>query len=244
MVKDRLWKDYQVHNNIDIKNKLIEEYAHIIKIVASRMYNFYGGKVEFDDLMGFGSLGLIDAIDKFDPYRGVKFETYAQLRIKGEIIDNLRKIDWVPRTLRSKAKLVERTIYDLENKLNREVNTEDISKELKMTLKEIEEVLKEVNSFNISSLDDILINRGEEPIDYLEDPQSIVESKEYIKMISNIISELPRKEKDVITLYYYEELNYREIGEIINLSESRISQIHSNAIKNIKKQLNRININN
>ncbi|MBS4536026.1 FliA/WhiG family RNA polymerase sigma factor [Clostridium sp. D2Q-14] len=244
MVRDKLWKDYQVHDSIEIKNKLIEEYAHIIKIVASRMYNYYGGKVEFDELMGFGSLGLIDAIDKFDPYKGVKFETYAQLRIKGEIIDNIRKNDWVPRTLRTKAKLVERTMYDLENKLDREVHVEDISKELNMSVKEIEEVLKEINSFNVSSLDDIMFNRGEDPLDYLEDPQFIVESKEYIEIISDIILDLPKKEKDVITLYYYEELNYKEIGKIIQLSESRISQIHSKAIKNIRKQLNRININN
>lgn len=237
MLTDKMWREYQVHSDNEIKNRLIEEYAYIIKIVSSRMYNYYGGKVEFDDLMGFGALGLIDAIDKFDPFKGVKFESYAQIRIRGAIIDNLRKLDWVPRSLRAKSKLIVKCIYELENKLNRDVTTEDISKELNMTNKEIDDTIKEIHSFNISSLDDIILNKGEQPLDRTEDPQSIIEAKEYKNLIANIISNLPEKEKIVVTLYYYEELSYKEIGKVVGLSESRISQIHSKAIKRIRNQL-------
>ncbi|WP_207751325.1 sigma-70 family RNA polymerase sigma factor [Anaeromonas frigoriresistens] len=240
MLKDKMWKDYHEYSDIHMKNKLIEEYAYIIKIVASRMYNYYGGKVEFDDLMGFGALGLIDAIDKFDPYRGAKFETYAQLRIRGTIIDNLRKLDWVPRALRAKSKLIERTIYNLENKLHRDVTSEEISKELNIPVKEVEVILKEINSFNITSLDEIILNNGEQPLDISDDPQNIMEESEYIETLTDIILELPEKEKMVITLYYYEELNYKEIGKVIDLSESRISQIHSKAIKKLKNQLSKL----
>jgi len=237
MLKDEIWKEYQIHEDLNKKNILIEEYAYIIKIIASKMYNLYGGKVEFDDLLGYGSLGLIDAIDKFDITKGVKFETYAQHRIRGTIIDNLRKNDWVPRTLRTKAKLIKNTIMELENKTGKNVTYEDISIKLNIEINEVENIMKEINRFNINSLDEIISNSGIEPLDTKDDPQLIIEDKEFLHTLASYIDKLAKNEREVITLYYYEELNYKEIGSILKLSESRISQIHSKAIKKLKSKL-------
>lgn len=237
MLKDEIWKEHQIHDDLNKKNILIEEYAYIIKIIASKMYNLYGGKVEFDDLLGYGSLGLIDAIDKFDISKGVKFETYAQHRVRGAIIDNLRKNDWVPRTLRTKAKLIKKTMNDLENKTGKNVTYEDISNNLNIKIDEVEKIIEEINKFNITSLDEIITKSGIEPLYTKENPQNIVEDKESLEILSCSIDKLSKKEKNVITFYYYEELNYKEIGKILDLSESRISQIHSKAIKNLKSKL-------
>ena len=242
MSKTALWEKYSKNKDIDTKNKLIEEYAYMLKIVASRLYNYYGGKVEFDDLMGYGALGLIDAIDKFDIDRDIKFETYAQVRIRGAIIDNLRRMDWVPRTLRSKAKKIENMIYQLENELDREVTNKDVAEKLEISQQEVENTIKEIASFNIASIDEIILNTGEILSNNSENPQDIIDNRELSKILTNAIQELPEKEKMVISLYYNEELTYKEIGEIIQLSESRISQIHSKAIKTIKNKLDNLDI--
>lgn len=238
---DHIWKKYKSTKNPDLKNKLIENYVDLVRIVAGRMYNFYGSKIEFDDLLGYGVLGLIDSIDKFELDRDVKFETYAQIRIRGEIIDNIRKTDWVPRLLRKKAKEIKDVTYKLENKLNRKPSNSEIAAELEISLTELEKNLSDMVGLNMSSLEDMLIDSGDYIMDNsksnIKTPEEIYEEKNMKKLLSDSIDELKEREKLVISLYYYEELNYKEIGDILDLSESRISQIHGKAIKDMKKSL-------
>jgi RNA polymerase sigma factor for flagellar operon FliA len=240
MKTDELWKRYTQTKNIAIKQMLIEEYIGLVKVVAGRMYNFYGSKIEYDDLVGFGVMGLIDSIERFDMNKNIKFETYAQIRIKGTIIDNIRKLDWIPRSLRKKSKEIQYGMSKLENELGRTPSNEELSQHLNMSLKELEETLADISNFNMTSLEDLLVNKGEYNIDDDKEkniPEQIFEKKEIKEILSRIVDKLPEKENMVISLYYYEELTYKEIGYIMELSESRISQIHSKAILKIKNQL-------
>ena len=242
MKTKELWIKYSQTKDKKAKQQLIEEYIYLVKISAGRMYNFYGSKIEYDDLIGFGVLGLIDSIERFDISRNIKFETYAQIRIRGTIIDNIRKLDWVPRSLRKKSKDVQEAMAKLENKLGRTPTNHELSRYLNISLGELESILADISNFNMASLEDLLANKGEYYIntDALEDlPDELYEKKEFKKILADIIDDLPNNEKKVISLYYYEELTYKEIGYIMELSESRISQIHSKAILNIKNQLGR-----
>jgi len=239
-----LWIQYTNTKDKEIKKILIEEYIDLVKIVAGRMYNFYGSKIEYDDLIGFGVIGLIDSIEKFDISKNIKFETYAQIRIRGTIIDNIRKLDWVPRSLRKKSKEVQEGIAKLENQLGRGPTNEELAQYLNIPLGELETVLADISNFNISSLEDLLTNSGEYYIQNNNEnlPEEIYESEELREMLAYTIDSLAHNEKKVITLYYYEELTYKEISYIMELSESRISQIHSKAILNIKNQLGKIGV--
>ena len=245
MNTDELWQKYAKTKDTSIKQKLIEEYIGLVKIVAGRMYNYYGSKVEYDDLVSFGVLGLIDSIERFDLSRNIKFETYAQIRIKGAIVDNIRKLDWVPRSLRKKSKEIQKEMLKLENKLGRAPSNVELAEHLNISLKELEETLSDTVSFNVTSLEDLLANKGEYII-YDERevslPEKVFEKKELKEILGDIIDELPANQKTVISLYYYEELTYKEIGKIMDLSESRISQIHSKAILNIKNRLFKMGI--
>ncbi len=240
MKNDEIWQKYCKTRDRDLKQLLIEQYIYLVKIIAGRMYNYYGSKVEYDDLVGFGIIGLIDSIDKFDLNKNIKFETYAQIRIKGSIIDNIRKLDWIPRSLRKKSKEIQNALHSLENKLGRPPTNEELAEYLNLSLKEIEDTLAETANFNVTSLEELLINQGEYYIDDSKGkttPENILEKKELCRILGDIIDKLPENQKTVIALYYYEELTYKEIGKIMNLSESRISQIHSKAILNIKNKL-------
>lgn len=236
---ESIWIKYYSTKEKELKNILIEHYIELVKIVSGRMYNYYGSKIEYDDLLGYGILGLIDSIDKYDISKNIKFETYAQIRIRGAIIDNIRKQDWIPRSLRKKSKVVQNAILVLENKLGRSPSNSEIAKELSISLDELDILLSDISTFNVSSLEEILINKG----DYLSDnnninnPELIYQGKEIRELLTDSIETLSKKEKMVISLYYYEELTYKEIGQVLELSESRISQIHSKAILKIKNFL-------
>lgn len=240
MTYEHLWKKYKNENNVTAKKKLIENYVHLVKIVAGRLYNYYGGNVEFDDLQGYGVFGLIDAVEKFEINRGIKFETYAQIRIRGAIIDSLRKIDWIPRSLRKKSKEIEQIVGKLENKLDREITVNDISKELDMSEREVESILAQISTFNVISLDELIYSKGDYYGRDEETPESVYQEQEIYDLLRETIDSLPENEKLVISMYYFDELNYKEIGQVLDLSESRISQIHSKAIIKLKKTLNSI----
>lgn len=243
---DTLWIKYNKSKSQEIKKQLIENYVDLVRIVAGRMYNYYGSKIEYDDLLGYGILGLIDSIDKFDIKKNVKFSTYAQIRIRGAIIDNIRKLDWIPRSLRKKSKEVQNTIFFLENKLGRSPSNEEISVKLEISLKELESLLSDISTFNISSLDDLILNSTDYFLKTSKEestPELIYEKKEIKKLLGNSIDSLQNNEKLVISLYYYEELTYKEIGKIMELSESRISQIHSKSILKMKNFLENQGIN-
>lgn len=245
MTNDELWQIYSKTKDKQVRKKLIEKYIGLVKIVAGRMYNYYGSKVEYDDLVSFGVLGLIDSIERFDVDRNIKFETYAQIRIKGAIVDNIRKLDWIPRSLRKKSKEIQNEMLKLENKLGRTPSNAELAEHLNIPLKELEETLANTVNFNVTSLEDLLANKGEHIIDDGKDidmPEEVFEKKELKEILGAIIDSLPTNQKTVISLYYYEELTYKEISKIMELSESRISQIHSKAILNIRNKLFKMGI--
>ncbi|SFH49699.1 RNA polymerase, sigma 28 subunit, SigD/FliA/WhiG [Tindallia magadiensis] len=236
-----LWQQYLDNRDANTKNQLIEKYIELVKIVAGRLYSTYGNHLDFDDLVSFGIFGLIDAIDKFNPEKNVKFETYAQIRIRGAIIDQIRNMDWIPRSIRQKSKLIDDAISKLENSSKIESITDNmIAEETGMTIREIQNVMQQTSAYNIVSLEENLIDATDE--NSLADakdelPEERLINAEMKERLIKGIKELPDKEKQVITLYYYEELTYKEIGTILGVSESRVSQLHSKAISKIKYQL-------
>lgn len=234
-----LWIDYNTTKDKEIKKKLIENYVELVRIIAGRMYNFYGTKVEYDDLLGYGVLGLIDSIDKFDITKDIKFETYAQIRIKGAIIDNIRKLDWIPRSLRKKSKDIQITISTLENRLGRSPSNYEIAEEMGIDEGDLDLILSDISTFNMSSLEEMIYSVGDyfTKSEALDTPEDVYEKSEIVKILEKSIEILNKNERLVITLYYYEELTYKEIGEVMGLSESRISQIHSKAILKMKNNL-------
>jgi RNA polymerase sigma factor for flagellar operon FliA len=205
--------------------------------------------VEFDDLVGFGVFGLFDAISKFDPDKHVKFKTYAVTRIRGAIFDELRSIDWVPRSVRQKSREIEDAVHRLESSLGRSASDLEISKELGLTIAEFQKVMLKVSGTSILSLNDVWYT-GEDNdrvsiVESIESPQSlnpdiIVEKDEIKRVIVQAITELPEKEKKVLVLYYYEDLTLKEIGKVLDVTESRISQLHTKAIMRLRAKLTNI----
>lgn len=240
MGHQNLWQKYKTKNDQEAKNQLIEKYIELVKVIAGRLYSTYGSNVEYDDLVSYGIFGLLDAIEKYDMDKNVKFETYAQIRIRGSIIDQLRNLDWVPRSIRQKAKLIEETYNKLENILGRNVTDAEVAKKLNMPLAELNLVLQQINSFNIISLEEklydsnIVSNLNEEKNLF---PEDIVCNKELYETLQLNIEQLPERERLVISLYYFDEVTYKEIGSILGISESRVSQIHSKAISRLKAKI-------
>lgn len=239
-----LWRQYQNTKDPDIREKLIIEYSHLIKYIAGRLNIYFGSNVEYDDLVGYGVFGLIDAIDKFDINKGVKFETYASLRIRGSIIDSIREMDWVPRSLRQKSKELEKVYCEVENELGHSATDKEISQKLGISVNDFYKLLNEVNITSMVSLEDFLeqnyeIGIGEVTTDTEEHPERQMELKELSRILADSIDKLPDKEKTVVSLYYYEELTLKEISAIMKVSESRISQLHTKAILRLKGKLAR-----
>lgn len=239
-----LWAEYKKTNSPEIKEELILKYAPLVKFVAGRIGIYFGGNVEYEDLVSYGIFGLIDAIDKFDLGKGVKFRTYASLRIRGAIIDSVRNLDWIPRSLRQKSKELEKLYAELENELGRSATDEDVAKKLGISTEEFGKMLTDINISSLVSLDEYFeqnYDHGISPKDTSKDtqPEGFVEKNEIRSILGKSIDMLPEKEKMVITLYYYEELTLKEISVIMNVSESRISQLHTKAIMRLKGKLGR-----
>jgi RNA polymerase sigma factor for flagellar operon FliA len=239
-----LWKQYSETKNPIIREKLIIHYIYLIKYVAGRLSIHFGSNVEYDDLVGFGSLGLIDAIDKFDFTKGVKFETYASLRIRGAIIDSIRELDWVPRSMRQKNKELTRVFSELENELGRAATDKEAADRLGIPANDFYKLLNDVSTSTMMSLEDFLDQNyeiGLEPIspDAETRPDTYTEMNEIKDILSQSINKLPEKEKTVISLYYYEELTLKEISAIMDVSESRISQLHTKAVLRLRGKLTR-----
>lgn len=239
-----LWKRYHETRDPSIKEQLILEYADLIKYVAGRLSIYFGSNVEYDDLVGYGIFGLIDAIDKFDIYKGVKFETYASLRIRGSIIDSIRDLDWVPRSLRKKSKDLEKAYSELENELGHAATDEQVADKMGISIDELNKTLQEVNMSTMISLEDYLDQNYESGIDIINDdedriPEKRIEMTEIRDILTDSIDKLPEKERMVVTLYYFEELTLKEISAIMKVSESRISQLHTKAILRMRAKLER-----
>lgn len=233
-----LWETYSKTKDIGIREDLILKYIYLVKYVAGRLYASYGNNVEFDDLVSYGIFGLIDAIDKYDLTRGVKFETYAQLRIRGAIIDQLREIDWLPRSVRQKLKEMEKAYSEMENKLGRPATDEEMAESLSLSVEDFQKKIQNITTYSIVSLDDLLEQKREvvsrEEDKQIGTPEDSVESIEVKEILMDAISTLPEKEKKVVSFYYYEELTYKEIGKLLSISESRVSQLHTKAIIRLK----------
>jgi len=239
---EKVWKLYRKTNDPQLREKLILQYAPIVKFVAGRLVAHIGQHVDFEDLISYGIFGLIDAIDKFDADKGVKFETYASVRIRGSIIDNIRKMDWVPRTLRQKNRQLETSYAELEASLGREPTDEELAEKLQMTLEDTQELMRRSSVASLISLDDYMDQNHEvvfQPTtgNPVENPEAAYEKQELKKMLADAIDGLTEKEKQVITFYYFEELTLKEISAIMGVSESRISQIHSKAVMRLQVKL-------
>src|ERR671938_85164 len=239
--------EYRKTRDQAVRDRLILSYAPLVKYVAGRLGSGLPAHVDENDLVSYGLLGLIGAIERFDPDRDIKFETYAIARIKGSIIDELRAMDWVPRSVRSRARDIERAIADLERKLMRAPTDEEIAEKLGISTEDLNDNLSEIGRSSIAALDElwtISSSGGDQValIDTIEDtqgpePQSALAETEMKEAIAEAIARLPEREKLVVTLYYYEELTLREIGEVLGVTESRVSQLHTKAILRLKARL-------
>ncbi|MGE5599483.1 MAG: RNA polymerase sigma factor WhiG [Bacteroidota bacterium] len=248
-MEQELWQEYLTTRSKAAREALIVKFAPLVKYVAGRVAIGLPPNVDFDDLVGFGVFGLMDALDKFDPTRGIKFETYAIARIRGAILDGLRTNDWVPRSVRQKARELERICAELENKLGRSATDMEISQAMNLTLEQFHSLLNEVSCTTLTSLDEIwMIHSDEEEsvrvMDLVRDADSydpirLVEVEEVKRQLAEAIAKLPERERLVVALYYYEGLTLKEIGEILDISESRVSQIHTKAVFRLRGRLSR-----
>jgi RNA polymerase sigma factor for flagellar operon FliA len=242
-----LWREYRAKRDEGLRDRLILTYAPLVKYVAGRLGSGLPAHVDDEDLVSYGLLGLIGAIERFEPDRDVKFETYAIARIRGAIIDELRALDWVPRSVRSRARDIERAIGELEAKFGRVPTDEEIAGKLGITEEDLDESLSEISRSSIAALDELWTIGGSGGdqvalIDTIEDieapdPQGALSQTELREAIADAIARLPEREKLVVTLYYYEELTLREIGEVLGVTESRVSQLHTKAVLRLKARL-------
>jgi RNA polymerase sigma factor for flagellar operon FliA len=241
-----LWRRFRQTNDQGIRDRLILTYAPLVKYVAGRLGSGLPAHVEEGDLISYGLLGLISAIERYDPDRDIKFETYAIVRIKGAIIDELRALDWVPRSVRSRAREIERAIAELEAKLGRAPTDEEIAGKIGISEDELEESLSDISRSSIAALDELWSVSGEGDqvslLDTIEDtdapsPAEALDETDVRETLADAIARLPEREKLVITLYYYEELTLREIGEVLGVTESRVSQLHTKAVLRLRSRL-------
>ncbi len=249
---DNLWREFKESGSKIAKDKLLVEYSYLVKFIANRLAINLPPSVDRGDLISSGVLGLIKAVETFEPERGFKFETYAGHKIRGAILDELRALDWVPRSVRQRSRELQKVFAVLENRLGRIPYDDEVCKEMNITIGEYESLLTEVTPTTIISLEEAMPERGSDAkelkiVDSIEDPGSsnplkelgFTEVKEILK---DTIANLPEKEKLVVALYHYEELTLKEIGVVLDITESRVSQIHSKAILKLRsKLLQRIN---
>jgi RNA polymerase sigma factor FliA len=241
-----LWLEFRRTQDKGLRDRLILTYAPLVKYVAGRLGSGLPAHVDEGDLVSYGLLGLISAIERYDPERDIKFETYAMARIKGAIIDELRALDWVPRSVRSRAREIERAIAELEARLGRAPTDEEIAGKIGISVDELEESLTDISRSSIAALDELWSATGEGDqvslLDTIEDtsgprPAEALDETELREALADAIARLPEREKLVVTLYYYEELTLREIGEVLGVTESRVSQLHTKAVLRLKARL-------
>jgi RNA polymerase sigma factor for flagellar operon FliA len=241
-----LWVEYKQNASPAIRERLILHYAPLVKYVASRVATGLPASVDQADLVSYGMFGLIDALEKFEPARGNKFETYAIPRIKGAIIDELRAMDWVPRSVRFKAREIEKAYANLESILKRAPTEKEIAERLGFTLRELHDVINQISFVSVLALDELLSvgsDRGEQVslLDTLADrgvdPTTGLEGQETRGLLAAAINSLSEREKIVVTLYYFEGLTLAEIGDVLGVTESRVCQIHTKAVGQLRLQL-------
>jgi len=248
--RSALWSRYKLHMDFQAREELILEYANLVKYVAGRMAISLPPNVSQDDLISYGIFGLIDAIEKFEMERNIKFETYAIARIRGAIWDGLRSMDWVPYTVRQKAKELEYTYSRLENQCGRAATDDEVCEALNISKQQFSHLLMDTSFSSFLSLDDLwnIDNDGGGTVRIIdtiqdqnaEDPVAMVMFGEQKRILTDAINKLPEREKLVIALYYYEGLTLKEIGKVLKVTESRISQMHTKAILRLRGRLSRV----
>jgi RNA polymerase sigma factor FliA len=242
-----LWRRYQTAGDERARERLVVAYSPLVKYVAGRLASGLPTHVDEADLISYGLIGLISAIERFEPDREIKFETYAIARIRGAMIDELRSLDWVPRSVRNRAREIERAMAELENRHKRTPSDEEVAAELGITVGEFEESLTQIARSSVVALDELWSSSGAGGestalIDTIEDPHASDPSRELLQgemrqALAQAITRLPDRERLVVTLYYYEELTLREIGEVLSVTESRVSQLHTKAILRLRVRL-------
>lgn len=238
----RLWQDYTKTKSSDIREKLILEYAPLVKLVAGRLSMYLGYNVEYDDLVSYGIFGLIDAIDKFDHTKPVKFETYASLRIRGAILDQIRKMDWIPRTIRQKQKQIDAAMKEFEVTHGRQATDAELAEQLGIKEEEYTEWQSQMKVTGVVSLNEFMEQGSDVPnkrdaSSHYAQPEDAYEQDELKEVLKDALELLTEKERRVIELYYYEELTLKEISVILEVSESRISQLHTKALQKMKGKM-------
>jgi RNA polymerase sigma factor for flagellar operon FliA len=241
-----LWQEYKQSGSMEARNRLVLHYSPLVKYVAGRVSSGLPHNVEQADLVSYGMFGLIDAIDKFDPARGNKFETYAIARIRGAIIDELRSIDWVPRSVRAKARAVEKTYAKLDNQLLRTPTDAEVAEAMDMSEDDLQALFAQISFFGLVALEETL-SVGPERADSVTvadtipdsgvGPVGALEEEETRRMLVAAINRLPEREKVVLALYYYENLTLNQIGQILGITESRVCQIHTKAVIQLRSKL-------
>ncbi len=242
-----LWKKYKADGDRHARERLVLAYSPLVKYVAGKMGAGLPSYVDDADLISYGLTGLISAIERFEPSREIKFETYAMSRIKGSIIDELRSMDWVPRSVRMRAREFERANAKLEHKLHRAPTDQELADELEVTTDELQDHIQQISSSAVIALDELwsvsdssggqvsLLDTIEDP--NAADPEKSFDAINVKEQIAEAISRLPEREKLVVALYYYENLTLREIGEVLGVTESRVSQLHTKAVLRLKSRL-------
>jgi RNA polymerase sigma factor for flagellar operon FliA len=243
---EQLWTEFkQDQNNQDMRNRLVEIYLPLVKYNGERIWSRLPEGVELDDLISAGVFGLMDAIDAFDLTRGVKFETYCVPRIRGAMLDELRTMDWVPRLVRSKASKLNEAVKSLEARLGRQPNENELAEEMQISVPDLEKMMMDANAVNLISLNKKWYEtdsyKDVREIDILEDkkgedPTRRIQKADLMRLVTKGLN---RNERLIIILYYYEELTMKEIGATLDLSESRVSQMHSSIVDRLKNQLGR-----
>lgn len=242
LANKELWRRYKEENDREAREQLIMEYLDLVKYQAGRINTYVPDRIELEDLESYGIIGLIDAIEKFDPDRGYKFNSYAQKRIKGEIIDQLRKLDWLPHSLRQKAKIIKSKTQELENKLNRQPEIDEIVEEVDFSKNQIKKIMKKLDQSQWVSIYSEL--NGKSLLDWLpnnkvDKPEKILDKKHAVKLLTEAVKNLNERQKLVVSLIYYEELTQKEVAEVMELSPARISQIHKKAVYRLRGFLSR-----
>ncbi|NLJ33620.1 MAG: FliA/WhiG family RNA polymerase sigma factor [Firmicutes bacterium] len=243
--EEKLWVDFQQKGDRAARKRLIEIYAPLIKYVSGRLTLFVPPTIEPEDLIGYGAVGLIQAVDRFDPSRGIKFTTYAVARIRGAMLDGMRKSDWFPRSLRQKERQLHTAYQKVANKLGRSPNDREMADELQLSIEAFRELLHEVRQTTLLSLDDIFPDQDGTgasavnmfPSSQASEPESLLAQAEIKEIIAKAIDKLPERERLVVSLYYYEGFTLKEIATTLEVSESRVSQLHTKAILRLRGRL-------
>ena len=240
--RSKLWEKYSQKQDSETREALIIEYVPLVKLVSGRLNMYLGYTVEYEDLVSYGIFGLIDAIDKFDYRKGIKFETYASLRIRGAILDQIRKMDWIPRSVRQKQRQIDAAITKLESAEDKTATDEEIAKELDISLEEYYVWQGQTKVTGIASIDEFVEQgievRAFDNQKYADnEPEKVYEKEELKNLLKESLDKLTEKERMVVVLYYYEELTLKEISSVLEVSESRVSQLHTKALQKMKQIL-------